>query len=56
MPRNAAVSVGYLWGRPGRRTCGIFAGFSEGLRGSPSWSFRDLRPPAFEGRFAAKNS
>jgi hypothetical protein len=26
MPRNAAVSVGYLWGRPAKRTCGISVG------------------------------
>jgi hypothetical protein len=26
VPRNAAVSVGYLWGRPGKRICGIFVG------------------------------
>ena len=32
MPRNAAVSVGYLWGGPATRTCGIFVGLAGGLR------------------------
>jgi LytS/YehU family sensor histidine kinase len=32
VPRNAAVSVGYLWGGPATRTCGIFVGLAGGLR------------------------
>ena len=32
MPRNAAVSVGCLWGRSGRRTCGISVGYAGDLR------------------------
>jgi hypothetical protein len=39
MPRSVVVSVGILWGRPGRRTCGIFVGLanaSSGLRSPPA--------------------
>ena len=32
MPRNVVVSVGILWGRPRRRTCGIFAGLAGKLK------------------------
>jgi hypothetical protein len=32
VPGNAAVSVGCLWGRPGRRSCGIFVGHAEDLQ------------------------
>jgi hypothetical protein len=44
VPRNAVVSVGCLWGRPGSRTCGIFVGHAEGLRW-PTWLvLTDLGP------------
>jgi hypothetical protein len=44
VPRNAVVSVGILWGRPGTRTCGISVGHAEGLR-RPTWLvLTDLGP------------
>ena len=42
MPRNPVVSVGILWGRSGRRICGISVGHAEGLRRLTCWSFIDL--------------
>ena len=35
MPRNAVVSVGYLWGGSGTRTCGILWGSSLLYRARP---------------------
>lgn len=35
MPQSAVSFVGNLWGRPGRRTCGIFVGLPSGLEVHP---------------------
>ena len=46
MPRNAVVSVGISWGRPGTRTCGIFVGHAGGLRWLTQPAVQGLRTPA----------
>jgi len=56
VPRNAVLSVGYLWGGSGTPTCGIFVGTPEAFVGSRSRPLMDfaLRLPGTGSRLGRR--